>query len=276
MDNFANVLASQIVGTKNATFLALAANSTYYARVRAINIDNHETVNLTLPTEVTMASQPIAGVPPYGNVTTHSIDAFWTSANPAGTRFVVESFWMGGPGPSTTTANANTATIDGLSPVTSYDLWVSAINHEGVLTSSTFLGSTTTLPTSIFISSPTNLIVQRPVSGLPDRLELSWKDNSSGPGEESVFAIFQWSDTDPVTEVANVPGVLGSGTVVTSTITNLLPNKRYYFYVTAKVAAESSLPSNVDDEVTWAEVPQWSVSPIGRTDKTLTAYWTAE
>jgi hypothetical protein len=117
------------------------------------------------------------------------------------------------------------------------------------------------------------LVVSRPVGGEPDRLNLQWTDNSQDPAEEDVFAVYHWTDQTPVTEVAQVAGVAGAPNQVSTTITNLSPNTRHYFFVVARRGSDNSLPSNTEDEFTWAEVPQWSAEPISRTDKSLTLSW---
>jgi hypothetical protein len=190
---------------------------------------------LVLPENVTMASQPVAGNPPFSNVTIDGVDAHWSSNNPTGTQFVLESFWANGPGPSSTTVHPTFARVDGLTPDTDYLLQVSAINWKGVRTTATVLGSTRTLQATVVISSPTELSASRLATGQTDRLDLQWRDNSTGAGEEDRFWIYQWTDNSSPVQVATAPAVLGAGTTTGYLITGLSPNTRYHFYVVAKI-----------------------------------------
>src|SRR5205823_6561224 len=109
---------------------SLSPNTTYYTRVQTLNVLNQPTTFTYLSPAVTLASPPIKGTPAFGAITNHSIEAFWTSVNPAGTRFLIEAVGQNDGG-SVNTTDPATAVVDGLTPDTDYAVYATAINHQG-------------------------------------------------------------------------------------------------------------------------------------------------
>jgi len=275
---FATPFSSEVFETF-ATIEGLEVNTLYYTRGFAINSDQVWTDPTALNTVATLASQPLAGTPPIAAVTAFSIEVNWTSTNPPRTEFLIETIETatGNPGPSASTTDPNTGTVIGLTSLTKYEVYVSALNLQGQKTKQTLLGTETTdsAPTP---AAPSNLVVRLPDNGDPTELNLEWLDNSEDVEldivEEDFFDVYHRTTDGPVT-LAGPPvrGVSGAGNQITLTVRNLIPNTAYFFHIVARQGSASSPTSNIVRQTTYAEVPVWSTPALTRTDKSITGTW---
>jgi len=141
------VSTSFVVGTSSSPS-ALLPNTSYYFRVRAINLDNVPTAFATTLTTATLATPPSSPALLHVYVTSVSFD--WSQgANPADTKYEAQvssdNFFSIA---ATSDTLASSATFFALTPGQQYYLRVFAYNREGVNTSystviSTTLGDTT-------------------------------------------------------------------------------------------------------------------------------------
>ncbi|MEI7528714.1 MAG: right-handed parallel beta-helix repeat-containing protein [Elusimicrobiota bacterium] len=140
------VFSSSTLGLQLSTS-ALSPNTTYYARVAAINGDGIYSEYLMAGSTITLAAVPGAAAPAFTGVSSNTLTVNWTpGGNPDGTAYHVEissdSNFLGKTSSSTITG-LNSA-FSGLSVNTTYYSRVAALNGNG-LYSAYLAGSTITL-----------------------------------------------------------------------------------------------------------------------------------
>lgn len=115
------------------TFAGLSANTTYYGRVKAVNVDNIPSVYSTSVPVVTLPLAPAMASPPFGAVNSSNFTLSWTAnGNPQNTTYVAEisvDNFVTAP-LSSTTLNLQAAFTD-LTPNTTYTARVKAVNFAG-------------------------------------------------------------------------------------------------------------------------------------------------
>lgn len=146
-----NAFASSVVFSTSpaagpsAAFTGLSANTTYYVGARGLGVNGSSSAFVVLGATSTAAVPPVAAA--FTGVTVGQIQANWTSADPAGTRYQLQASTspvFGGTVTSSFTYNLFASTA-GLLPNTTYSFQVLALNNDGVATAFVPLGSTSTL-----------------------------------------------------------------------------------------------------------------------------------
>src|SRR6185295_12833729 len=145
---FGIVNGSSITTGVSATIGSLGVNTTYYARVASVLSGSTGSFTLGSVSTATLANAPVSLSSTWTMVGVTSVTVQWGSnGNPVGTRFTVQLSTDSGfgviNGSSTTISTA--ATVSPLIPGTVYYGRVYATNYSGINTSTTTLGSTTTL-----------------------------------------------------------------------------------------------------------------------------------
>ncbi len=151
VSDFSAILQSSFTFNTSLSTTTLTADTTYFARVLAINGSGHPTVFTNLGSTATAAAAPGAG--PIINVTTGSLRAQWTAnGNPADTAYLVELSTMATfvPPESSATVQALSADFASLPAGTRHFARVRANGKNGVSTAPTSLGSATTLTIMVF------------------------------------------------------------------------------------------------------------------------------
>lgn len=154
-DNFSTVNFTSVTANVSALFQGLIANTTYFFRVR-ISSGSNGSIFTALGSTSTLANIPDAAVSTFTAVTSISISASWApNGNPvnvtayrlaASTDPVYPNNDAGNVLFSTVPAGSiPSATVSGLSSFSTYYLFVSAVNNNGIATPYFALGSTTTL-----------------------------------------------------------------------------------------------------------------------------------
>jgi len=115
------------------TFAGLLANTTYYGRVKAVNMDNVPSVYSASVPVVTLPLSPAMASPPFGDVNSSSFTLSWTAGgNPQNTTYVAEISRDNFVTVSTFSTTLNIqAAFTGLTPNTTYTARVKAVNFAG-------------------------------------------------------------------------------------------------------------------------------------------------
>ena len=237
----------------------LAANTTYYYVVRAVNAGG-ASPNSNQFGATTLPNAPDA---PGGLVATvlgsSSISLSWTDNSQNEANFIVaRSTVSGGPFTDIATlgANVTTYTNTGLSANTTYYYVVRASNAGGSSTNST-QASATTLPLPPL--PPSGLVATALTS---TSIKLTWTDNSS---DESGFTIGRsLTSGGPFTDIATV-----GANITTYTNTGLNGSTTYYYVVRANNAGGSS-PNSTQASVTTLPVADLIIDNVSAT---VTGSW---
>ncbi len=241
---------------------SLSVNTTYYARANSV-IAGRPSSWSSVITTATLANPPIAAAATWTYVGFSSLSVTWVSnGNPSNvTRYVVDlstdaGFPAGAVSSSVTTTLA--ASFVSLIPSATYYGRVKAVNHSGIDTAYTTLGSTVTL-------SPLSPSGLQFTAAQTDRLSALW--NSPVPPGDSY--------TLQVSTAADFSGALAnSNTAALSATTpaNLSANTTYYGRVNAILSGSSSTWTTSVTTATLANAPisvssTWTA--IGVTSVTL-------
>ncbi|MDE2490570.1 MAG: hypothetical protein KGM24_06955 [Elusimicrobia bacterium] len=221
------LLDGYATGTSSAP-AGLSANTTYYLRVRAVNIDGVATAYTAAAATATLADVPAS--PSVGAVYVTSAAFSWTGGgNPAGTEFEAQVssdnfFSLAG----TSTTLQTSATFFSLTPGQRYYLRARALNREGTPTAWTTAVSTTagTLSDTTPPSTPGVPVSDRQFS-YDGTVRFAWSAASSSVGILSYRLV-----------VGTFPGgndfLDQSGVTTTSyTVTGLSSGRTYYASVSA-------------------------------------------
>ncbi|MEK7286941.1 MAG: fibronectin type III domain-containing protein, partial [Elusimicrobiota bacterium] len=207
------------------TFTDLIANTTYYARVKAVNSAKTNTHFILLGSTVTRAG-PISAMA-FTNLDTTQLQANWTLGdNPLSTLFQAElddDAAFGSINRASVTAVTN-ALFSGLFFNTTYYARVQTINIAAERSDFVSLGSTPTLAfPPVRISTTLAAFPSVYISSLP----AIWSPNSNPPGTAFIAEISSYPGFSPL--------AASSATEVSvATFTNLAPNTTYYVQVKAR------------------------------------------
>jgi titin len=254
--------------TQTANVTGLTPNTTYYARVTALNAKGSAAPAGSLNTSpALLATQP--DVPAGGSFTSvqsNQVSVSWTSgANPAATtRYSAEISDDGGfsniVNTQNTVAGTSNATFPGLNANTVYYARVRAVGHAGAFSTYLTIGSTTTTP---------NLPGSPNTSGATtSALTFGWALNGNAPGTQFEAQRDSDSGMSPVDQT--------SATVNTSVVFGgLAPNTTYYFDVRTMGTPPSAYTTPVVTGVTLANAPLVGagISSVGATSANVA--WSA-
>ena len=144
---FNPILISSQTYNLNSGFTGLSPNTTYYARVTAINNAGIATPALNLGSVSTLALQPTATVSPITSVTATSMMFNWNDGgNPTGISYALEYSSTATFAPSVKVGTTSLSlSVSGLLVNTTYYARVFAINNAGTATAALSIGSMSTL-----------------------------------------------------------------------------------------------------------------------------------
>ncbi len=233
----------------SAAFGGLTPNTSYFAEVQAINAGGTPTAFAPFGSTVTFAAIPVSGA--LNSVTSSFISASWgVDGNPAGTAYAVDlstnNFASLAQSNQTTSASSS---FSGLTPNTTYQLRVSAIDRAGRATAFASLGSTVTLAAVPGVAASSFTGVS------PSALTLNWSSGTAGSG-------FNPPGTAYTARLSTSSSFNGAADVSSATINQsasfpgLTPNTSYFAQVAAANAAGTPTAAlNLGSTVTPAALP---------------------
>jgi hypothetical protein len=218
----------------SATFTGLAVNTTYFAFIAAGNTAGSYTSYTALGATSTLTNSPLAAAPAFVNVGYSSFTVLWNAnGNPlAVTSYTVSastaSDFNAGSNPiSLTTAPVSgpAATFSGLISNTSYYVRALAINHGGIATTFTTLGSTLTAVYTISAPPPSGF-----VAVMASSITATW---GVVPGATGYFLVASTSPSTPPAIYASSVSLGVAATTATVFSPALSANTTYFLFVRA-------------------------------------------
>jgi len=222
--NFGTVIASVTLNT-TAGFSGLVPNTTYYARVQALNHSGVPTSFALISATITLVAQPLAGQP--SGIAASSITANWSpNGNPAWTQYIVEisSNDFASVAGSSGTISAS-ATFAGLVPNTTYYFRVLSTGGNGRSTAWVVLPSARTS-----LALPGRAGVVFTAVGVSSAA-LQWTSGGNGPDTQYLCQIStnNFSTLNFTSVTYNTSSWFGAGGAGPA----LQANTAYYFRVRA-------------------------------------------
>ena len=230
---FGSISVSVTTTSFSAALTGLAANTQYFMRVQAVNLNSVPTAFTALPSASTLESIPNPpGFAAYNNVATNQVQANWTAnSNPPSTTYT--AILSTAPSPSTNGLSGNQTapsttnlftTFTGLVPNTLYYVDVNGTSSGGssVYTS---LGSVPTLANAPTVAAASNI--------QQNQFTANWGANNNPTGTSYLA---QASLNAGFTSITNSV----STTSVFAIMTGLTPNTSYYVRVEATNQASIS------------------------------------
>lgn len=220
--------------TQSYTDLSLTPSTMYYYRVTAYNTEGYSDYSNVASAETDPAplSSPDEPLDLNGSATSStSVNLFWTDTSDNESRFdIYQSSSPAGPFALAQSVPPNTtsATIDGLTPSTTYEFKVVAVNSAGNSPDSNIHEITTPDVTETPPIAPSGLSVG---SATSSSLTLTWKDNSNN---ETGFKVYRSStQSGTYNEIATT-------TSASYTNTGLSASTTYWYKVEAYNSAGTS------------------------------------
>ncbi|MDE2291923.1 MAG: hypothetical protein KGL53_07560, partial [Elusimicrobia bacterium] len=233
----AAVFTSPWLTGNNHTFSStLSPQTTYYFRVRARNAAGIPTDYAALGATCTLANVPVSAVSTFTAVGLSSMTVSWDSAgNPVDVTTYTVVLTTGASFPNSYSGNSlasgaftgaqPSAPLYGLQANTTYNLFVGAVNFDGVATPFAPLGSTVTLTFSPGAASPTFLVAQSTA------LTLQWNPNGNLVGLTTYYVVLSTGGAYPNLDSGNVAlSTVPPGPLPAATLSGLAANTTYYAY----------------------------------------------
>ncbi|MDO8803940.1 MAG: hypothetical protein Q7R35_05895 [Elusimicrobiota bacterium] len=267
--NFAPATAISSAATLalNQTFSGLLPNTTYYARVKAVNMDNVPSGYPAVVAAVTLPLSPALAAAPFSGVTSSGFTLDWTAnGNPQNTAYTAEISRDGFVSVSSAIqTSALSATFSALAPNTVYQARVWAVNFAGIPGQySSAIVSTVTAS-----SAPGNAAV--PFANLSaGGLTFAWGDSGNASGTNYNPELSTGSGF-------SAPVSSGVTTNLNYIFTGLAVNTTYYARVRALGVGGLASPysSPVVSSVTYTLEPAIPASPFTSISTTgFTFSWT--
>lgn len=260
-DAFSTVAASSVTAALSAAFApSLDANTTYFARARALGRDGTPSPFSATVSTVTLAQAP--GAPAVTAVHSASVTVSWTPAAAAGYRLEASTDAFAGGGAvlsSSSAGGAASLTVEGLAPETTYTLRVAALNWAGAVNYAA-AGSTRT-PVGPPLAPGGLAFLGAAASGLT----LSWSPSAnSSVYRVEAATVPDFSATAATAAVGAPPAGLGG----------LAANTTYYLHVRGENASGVSAYSAAAATSTLADPPA-SAALAGVFTTSVTANWLA-
>ena len=261
---------------EEATLTGLNPNTTYYLFAAGVNYSDAPSAFVALGSTSTEAASPLSAATTFSDITTSSFSVSWNAnGNPGNvTSYTVEvstnsSFKSGISAPFdisfTTAPLAPFATFVELNANTTYYFRIRAIGNDGVATSWTNLGSTSTL---VLAPSALEFSLSPPTSS---QIQLNWSGGTNGPRTLYTVEISSSQNFSP----NSVSTQTTYATFISSA--GLNSNTTYYFqaFATGNNGQESA--NAFDSTSTLAALPLSSVSPFSTVTQTsFSASWNAD
>lgn len=231
------------------TISGLSPDSPHTVSVSAVDNDGNESAQST-PLDVSTLPDETAPDAPSGLVadasTVTTIDISWTaSADNVGV--VSYNIYLDGDVTPVTNVPGTTATLMDLTPNTTYNITVSALDAEGNESAQSAPLDVSTLPDETAPDTPTGLVVD---ASTVTTIEISWTASSDDVGVVS-YNIYVDGNVTPVENVAGT----------TATLVGLTPNTSYNITVSALDAAgnesaqSSALPAQTEADNSAPDAP---------------------
>ncbi|HCC49303.1 MAG TPA: hypothetical protein DEQ38_14500, partial [Elusimicrobia bacterium] len=204
-DSFVTIIASSSTLSTSAAFSALAPNTIYQARAKALNFLGVEgPYSAPIRSTTTLAALPLNEEQPFTAISPSTFTFTWAAGgNPGGTSYNIEVSSSGfAPGTAVSSAAtlALSQTFSGLFANTTYYARVRAVNMDNIPSGYTAAVTAVTLPLPPGLSAP-------PFSGVTSSgLTLGWTANGNPP------------DTTYVAEISRDGFVSVAGSVQTSAL----------------------------------------------------------
>jgi len=242
---FNQILISSQTYNLNSGFTGLTPNTTYYARVTAINNAGIATQAFNLGSVSTLALQPTASVSPITAVTATSMMFNWNNGgNPNGTSYALEYSATAVFAPSVKVGTTSLSlAVSGLLVNTTYYARVFAINNAGTATAALNIGSASTL------ANPPAAVSATPINRAAIRA--SW--NAAGNPTQTVYELKYSSDPGSYWQTVSTNSVAFD-------LTGLLHATTYYIKVRALNGA--GIPTSYIDGNTSATQSNPTISSL--------------
>ncbi|TPW18963.1 MAG: cell wall surface anchor family protein, partial [Elusimicrobia bacterium] len=210
----ATLAASRRLAGAAAAFGALAPNTTFQARVRAVNSNGVPTAFVSGGSTATAAATPAAAGAAFTAVGVSSVTAAWAAGgNRPGTVFEaqVSSDSFATVNESSATA-ALSAGFEGLAGAASYAFRVRALGVDGAPSAFLSLGATTTLTPPVGLSLPGDAATAFPAVGLSS-VAAAWASGGNGAGAlyEAQLSSDSFATVNVSSVTAGLSAVFGTG-----------------------------------------------------------------
>ncbi|MBI3296976.1 MAG: hypothetical protein HYZ75_02340 [Elusimicrobia bacterium] len=241
-NSFSGNLSSR-TASPSAVVSALAANTTYFLAVKAVNGFEVESAFVSLGATATLAQVPSAASPAFPAVNLTSMSVAWSpNANPLSVTTYTVALTTGSSYPNSFSGNVvlaatapagapPTVELTGLGEAnTTYYLFVRAVNHGGSPTPYAALGSTATLAMPPAAAGTTFAAVSQ------DSMTVSWAHNGNPAGVTRYNVVLSTGSSYPNQFSGNavVAGTVPAGAAPTSTLQGLGElDTTYYLFVQA-------------------------------------------